>query len=959
MAKTPLSPFGWEYINDLSVISEDTNGVDFLLHRLDRGLIYTWVGPLLLAVNPGQELLKELYDESHKNQFSKNMDLVLRNAPPHVYAIANRARYRLVQGLGRKSQVIVISGESGTGKTFNAQQILGFLAGIDKNAAKLRFPDGVESIAHEIGNVCPLVAAFSTASTERNPRSSRHGQLVQLQYKEGAIRGACVHSFLLERTRITHSADNFHIFYQLMAGLSPDQLSTLGLSGSDDYVILGKSHQLESLNYRKAFASTAQAMDTLGFTETLRTEIFQILALLLHLGNIKFLERSSETCALDSIDFHSQKAIAHTCRLSSLQEYELEELLTTTLICPKSTRRRHTIYRRDLRTIEACRHRLFSIIRCIYDGLFHSLVDRINEIISAKGNNHQWLGILDIFGFESFEFNGMEQLCINYTTERLQLYFMEDYLENGQRELEEEGLSVLPPPPLMSIYRNRLGVIEQSIFTTMNDACQAATTLTPSTVSQQLVMRQSNARDFLIVQSQNFVIKHYSSAVQYNIHDLLEKNTDKVPVELSSTFSQADNSLLKAVTNSPEDTLNGHGKVIAKKSTTLSKLKSSMDSLMQELNKCDTHYVKCVRPRRLEEWDREDFREQLISSGIIDALPLAKCKFPIRLTYAEFSRRYYLPVVSGDFKEQFGKALGNIVRLKNIEELVHLGLKRIFMTEELFFELERYRKEHRSICAKKIENFWLKCRSKRNGEADTSGDIIMKPAIIVTRPSLNPFEDDDDVFVVENPNDEPSTSVSADEINNNQKKMEFVPQIALNDHIVDVLSPMAVTVLNNSLKANNDIEKWWNDQKLLVNTGKHQKVRGNQGGTMQRAKDDFVAAWLLNSSSAKAVCGDDTPGPEWDETLNRIEGPKKRKKLSRFARNETPIIHCFSKAVWSNNGSSVICADGDHRLFYRNRVLSKRRLAEVPLRFHIHKTCLVNSHFLPRHEIPRGLEDCL
>ncbi|XP_015115664.1 unconventional myosin-XIX [Diachasma alloeum] len=942
MAKTPVSPFGWEYINDLSVISEDTDSVDFLLHRLERGQIYTWVGPLLLAVNPGNEILKDLYDESHKNQFSKDMDMVLRNAPPHVYAIANRARYRLVQGLGRTSQVIVISGESGTGKTFNSRQILDFLAGIDKNAAKLKFPDGVDSIAHEIGNVCPLIAAFSTASTERNPSSSRHGQLVQLQYKEGAIRGACVHSFLLERTRVTRNADNFEIFYQIMSGLSPEELSALGLSRRDNYVILGESHPPQPLKYHEAFASTAQAMETLGFTQTLKAEIFQILALLLHLGNIKFREASPENCALDTTDDHSQKAITNACRLSSLQEHELDELLTTTLICPRSTRRRHTMYRRVLRTTEACRHRLFSIIRCIYDRLFHSLVDRINEIISAKGDNHHWLGILDIFGFESFETNGIEQLCINYSTERLQLYFMENYLESGQRELEEEGLRVLPPPPTMTIYRNRLGVIEQSLFTTMNDACQTPIPSSPPTVSQQLLMRQSNARDFLAVQSQTFVITHYSCPVQYNIHDLLEKNNDKVPVELSTTFYQTDNSLLKAVTNVPEDIFNDNGRVAAKKCTTLSKLKSSMDSLMQELNKCDTHYVRCVRPRRSGDWEREDFREQLISSGIIDALPLAKCKFPIRLSYEEFSKRYYLPVISGDFKGQFEGALGDIVGSENIAELMHLGMKRIFMTEALFFELERYRKEYRCACARKIEDFWLKHRSRRNRGGERPGEVLVKPAIIVTRPSLNPFEeDDDDVFAEEKSSGEGSMSVCDTEVNNNVEKVGFIPQIALNDHIVDLMSPMATRVLKNSSGMQADSVE--------------QQVNGDLGGSGGRAKDRYVAEWLENVSPPAGGVGGGGGGGE-----DGIESPRKDGKYVRFGRSEVaPGFNCLSKAAWSNDGSSVICIDGGTRLFYRDRVLSKRRLAEAPLRFHIKKTCLVNSHFLPRSELPRGLQDCL
>lgn len=183
---------------------------------MERGQIYTWVGPLLLSVNPSNEILKDLYDEAHQLKYSNDLEIISKNAEPHVYSIASRARYRLVQGLGKISQVIVISGESGTGKTFNARKIIDFLATIDKNySSRVCFPDGVSDIAHEIGNIWPLITTFSTAKTEKNSRSSRHGQLVRLQYHDGAIRGACVHSFLLERTRVTKKCDTFDIFYQV------------------------------------------------------------------------------------------------------------------------------------------------------------------------------------------------------------------------------------------------------------------------------------------------------------------------------------------------------------------------------------------------------------------------------------------------------------------------------------------------------------------------------------------------------------------------------------------------------------------------------------------------------------------------------------------------------------------------------------------------------------------------
>ncbi|XP_043268492.1 unconventional myosin-XIX-like isoform X2 [Venturia canescens] len=457
-----------------------------------------------------------------------------RNSTPHVYAVANRARYRLVHGFGKINQVIVISGESGAGKTFNARRALDFLAARNEIVSKTSHLDihadkSCKTIIHKIANVIPLVSAFTTARTTRNMKSSRHGQMLRLQYDERCvIRGASIHSFLFERTRVTECSDNFEIFYQLLYGLSEEEIAELLLSRDQNYTVLGIRNSRDSCSLAEEFRETVASFKALDFTDECRVDIFRVIAFLVHLGNIRFDKTIGEGISIDLANEDSKNALKNACSLISLPEYELTQLLTSTIICPQSSGGRHSSYRRYFKTTDDCRNRLFSIARFIYDRLFNRLVERVNEILHDTGNNYNWLGLLDIFGFESFDYNGLEQLCINYATERLQLYFMEDYLEAGQRELEEEGLVTLPTSVSIELYRDRIFVIENIVFSTFDDASRSPIALKSSTLLQQMHAKQKGKSGFLVTKNNVFMIEHYSCPVEYNVNNLLSKNTDKL-----------------------------------------------------------------------------------------------------------------------------------------------------------------------------------------------------------------------------------------------------------------------------------------------------------------------------------------------------------------------------------------------------------------------------------------------
>ncbi|KMR00423.1 putative myosin havy chain [Lasius niger] len=471
--------------------------IDYLLERFERGQIYTWVGTLLLAINPdGETTTEDIYDLSRANDLNNNVcDVALKDVAPHIFAVAARAHYRIVQGLGKPSQVnpeslstlssksrnkikltstflakvIVLNGETGTGKTFNAWRALEFLIAGNASADKRRGQDAAcRDLGQRIADACRLISAFTVASTEGNEISSRHVELVWLEYKLGSVCGAMVSSYLLERNRVTMGRCNFQIFGQMMTALTDIEFADTGLSRDARYFMSSDLDPSKGQQLRDGFRDTMRAMDMLGFTEDRKKDIFQVLALLIHMSNIRFTQEDDH-CRIDTDDQQSKEALENTCKLARLQKEDIVELLTSTLINPQSSWRRHPVCRRNLNTEDACRYRLHSIIRHLYDLLFHWLINSVNGILSARLFSER-LGILDIFGFERFDANGIEQLCVNYVNERLQRYFMEKYLEFRRKNLQEEGLiEDAEPPDIVRLYEDRLSTIEKRLFATLND----------------------------------------------------------------------------------------------------------------------------------------------------------------------------------------------------------------------------------------------------------------------------------------------------------------------------------------------------------------------------------------------------------------------------------------------------------------------------------------------------------
>ncbi|XP_078046802.1 unconventional myosin-XIX [Augochlora pura] len=902
-----VSPIEWDLVNDLSAVPEDTI-IDFLLERLQHGQIYTWVGPLLLALNPNNEVsTSHLYNMS---EFNKHTDISEKMFEwnPHIFTVAAKAHYNLTLEIGKCRQVIVISGETETGKTFNGIKCLEFFSRINKHPTCDQ--DHTQNIMLRIMDACRLISAFTTASTERNEVSSRHGQLIRLHYKANDISGATINSFLLERSRVTRGSRNFQIFYQIIFGLPSIELQKLHLSKYRNYDLLSIDYSKKA-DFHQDFQDTLKALDVLGFSDNQKNNIYQILALLIHMGNIKFRE-IDEACTINLDDQDSKEALEWTCQLSSLTEDVVTELLTTILINPKSTWRKHTTYHRCLVTAEACRMRLHSIIRHLYDLLFYWILNHVNDVLSINCECSRWLGILDIFGFESFNKNGMEQLCVNYANEKMQQHVMGTYLES-QKYLEKEGfVENSEPSDTINIYKERLTFLEDILFTTLNDASQSLVATNMSTITQVIYKKMHGVQNkYLSIRKDDFVVQHYSCSVAYSIEDLLSKNTDKVPDEISMTFRTSENTFLRSLFKTTKDQELQIVNSCSNKKTMLTKLKHSIDTLLKELKECDLHYVKCIKPSRLNNhmWDKEDFRKQLAYTGIFDALPLSNCKYPIRIHHKDFCQRYSKKPKEIADVDKCKMILEAVEPRQRLNTLVHYGRQFIFLTEPIFFKLETNRRNYLINCANKIQQFWIRHRRNR---ISVIPEVTIEPIKHETTKMSSSSEDDDDVFIsslfLQNHNIvntegkliEDDSDVT--EIDMERTNLNMTPEL------VNVSTKKKNIVLKQKISVPEVLQVSKNVQEKNIST--HRLIKSIKNTVRKLIRT------VIPNRSPRFTC---------DEKETILTDNNNNNLISKCCESENE--KCYTPSNTGKNVSKI--QFGNCTLFHGNRILSRRKLSEV------------------------------
>jgi myosin-1 len=597
-----------------------------------------------------------------------------------------------------------------------------------------------EEVKNQILKSNPILEAFGNAKTVRNNNSSRFGKYMEIFFDHsGIITGGQVTNFLLEKSRVisqTASERSFHIFYQIFTDRQLKQKLYLDSPQHFNYLNNTGCYTVPDINDEKEFVETKNALEMIGVSKDTQGRIFELLAAILHMGNLQF-EASGNGCKVTNKDV--LKIVAYQLQLD---EQSLEHGLTTKAV--EAGGRRNSLYFSPLRPNEAMDAR-DALSKSLYGKIFDLIVSLINRSLensniqyNAKDTNQLSIGILDIYGFEIFEKNSFEQLCINYVNERLQKIFIELTLKLEQIEYENEGIKweripyIDNTPTVTVIDSNQMGV-----FSLLNEACLVKKTDQQFLESLKKYTKDNKSMAWMddnktaLNKAQNlFTVKHYAGDVAYDVNEFVQKNTDTLFHSLINMIGQSECQLVAGMFESVLDAASTTGtdgkKGVSKRPPMIAtQFKKQVDELMDKLYKCNTHYVRCMKPNM--EKKSGIFKEDLMTHqirylGLVENIHVRRAGFVYRQKYEKFVQ-YYGLIVSGGPRALYGieprEASERIVKtlLGNIqsEEVTYaMGKTKLFLrTPETVFSFEEMRQRKLPDYAVKIQRFYRRYLAKK------------------------------------------------------------------------------------------------------------------------------------------------------------------------------------------------------------------------------------------------------
>ncbi|KAK0401978.1 hypothetical protein QR680_016074 [Steinernema hermaphroditum] len=677
-----------------------------LFVRYSEKIIYTYTGSILVAVNPYRDL--PIYTSEMVRHYRNRK---IGELPPHIFAIADNA-YRCMRE-NRKNQCIIISGESGAGKTESTKLVLQFLAAVS----------GQHSwIEQQVLEANPIMEAFGNAKTVRNDNSSRFGKYIDIHFNAaGAIEGARIEQYLLEKSRIVLQSPgerNYHIFYCMLEGLSSSERAQLELGHAKDYFYLtqGKTLTADGRDDAADMSTIRSSLKVLLFKDAEIWSIFKILAALLHIGNIKY--SATTVHNMEATEIVDRLGISRVAKLLQVDERSLVNALTT-----------RTLVTREERVV-SCLSAAQSLdvrdalVKGIYGRLFIHIVNRINDAIYRPHKTDprgRWsIGVLDIFGFENLQHNSFEQLCINYANEHLQQFFVRHVFKMEQKEYDlekitwhhieftdnQEALDMIAQKPL-----NVMSLIdEESIFPKGTD--QTMLNKLHSTHSKNTKLYSKPKSDL----NKSFAVTHFAGSVSYNAKGFLEKNRDTFGYDLYYLIA---NSKFKFLVNLFDDVDSMDSNNRRSKQTVGSQFRKSLDVLMTQLDTCEPFFIRCIKPNDFKaamKFDRDLVHRQLRYSGMLETIRVRKAGYPIRHGYLEFVERYrhLVPGIKPAHKVDIFSAAKKICTVVLGQTADYqLGKTKIFLKDrdDLYLEQEHDRMlTHHAVMIQKTVRGWYQRR---------------------------------------------------------------------------------------------------------------------------------------------------------------------------------------------------------------------------------------------------------
>uniref|UniRef100_A0A674G7E2 Myosin heavy chain 1 n=1 Tax=Taeniopygia guttata TaxID=59729 RepID=A0A674G7E2_TAEGU len=660
-----MNPPKYDKIEDMAMMTHlhEPAVLYNLKERYAAWMIYTYSGLFCVTVNPYKWL--PVY----------NPEVVLayrgkkrQEAPPHIFSISDNAYQSMLTD--RENQSILITGESGAGKTVNTKRVIQYFATIAASGEKKKENMHQGTLEDQIISANPLLEAFGNAKTVRNDNSSRFGKFIRIHFgATGKLASADIETYLLEKSRVTFQLKaerSYHIFYQIMSNKKPELIDMLLITTNpyDFHFVSQGEITVPSIDDQEELMATDSAIDILGFSADEKTAIYKLTGAVMHYGNLKFKQKQREEQAEPDGTEVADKA-AYLMGLNSAD-------LLKALCYPRVKVGNEYVTKGQ--TVQQVNNSVGALAKAVYEKMFLWMVVRINQQLDTKQPRQYFIGVLDIAGFEIFDYNSFEQLCINFTNEKLQQFFNHHMFVLEQEEYKKEGIEWT----FIDFGMDLAACIEliekpMGIFSILEEECmfpKATDTSFKNKLYDQHLGKSNNFQKPKPAKGKaeaHFSLVHYAGTVDYNISGWLEKNKDPLNETVIGLYQK---SSVKTLALLFCGMIKGGKKKGSSFQTVSALFRENLNKLMTNLRSTHPHFVRCIIPNETKTpgaMEHELVLHQLRCNGVLEGIRICRKGFPSRVLYADFKQRYKVLNASAipegqfiDSKKASEKLLGSI-----------------------------------------------------------------------------------------------------------------------------------------------------------------------------------------------------------------------------------------------------------------------------------------------------------